>query len=99
MADRNGNGQVRAVLGAVLRGQRRDGRVRFVPGAHPRPAGGAVPVARLRVVVHQPAHLHRLQSHLQARLHPTVALQVSTTGTAANPFPVPITMVFRPEYP
>ena len=66
--------KVRALLGAFLHTERGDGGVIVVLAPHPRPIGGLLPVARLPLVDHQPHHLHRVQPHLQARLHPASLL-------------------------
>ena len=83
------------MLGAVLHPQRADGRVRVVPALHPRPVGGAVSVVGLRVVHHQPHHLHRLQPHVQARLHPAAAVQVQTTGRPGEAELQPLQLAVR----
>lgn len=68
--------QVCPVLGPVFLTQFADGGVAVVRGLHPRPFGGHLPVAGLRLVHHQPAHLHRLQPDVQARLHPAPEMPV-----------------------
>ena len=65
---------VRPVLGAVLPPEHLLRRLPRVPGAGAR--GRHVPVARIRVLHHQPSYLYRLQQNVQGRVHSAIEMQM-----------------------
>lgn len=69
---------VRALLGALLRAERFGGRMSTLRLTVARPLF-RVPLARLRLLHHQPYHLHRVQPLLSRRAAQTAALSRGTT--------------------
>lgn len=65
---------VRPMLGAVLPLEHLLRRLPRVPGAGAR--GRHVPVARIRVLHHQPSYLYRLQQNVQGRVHSAIEMQM-----------------------
>lgn len=71
-----GFSQVRPLLGPFLPAQPPHGRLALLERSHPGQARGDLPLARLRLLHHQPPHLHRLQPDVQAGLREALTVPV-----------------------